>query len=503
MLSTAIIAFLPVAAAAGAVAATLRANARLTRLAAALEACIGDRGVTGSAMRRLTAAVASAREMLVELEHRAPRRHPVTGLETREIILARIAADGGIGSLGVIELHDFDALTAQDLSLADRVLRIFADKAVRMTGSDRLIAQIDRARIAIWFGGSGDPAREFEALCYALRDRIEAPGIDLIPRIATACVASDREGAEGNMLLSRAIAQLGRASAGVVGQGRHEDAELRLKLEHELRQAVARHQFSLRYQPFIDAGRGVVCGAEALIRWHHPELGLVSPAIFMPVVERTGLAEEIGLWVLDRAIADAAGWRHATGCDLKVAVNLSAHQLVRDSLDTVIDRMLARHGLGAELLELELTETVAAVDSTAALALFDRLRGRRIGIAIDDFGAGYSSLSYLKKLNFDKLKIDREFVTGVDTDRQSQAICQSIIALGRGLGITVLAEGAERVEEYVWLRRHGCRFFQGFFFSKPLDSSKFVAFVAAKDALSSKIDLGPNGLQHRVGASIA
>ena len=462
---------------------------------------------SGSPMRMLEQSVKAAAAMINDVGHRSDRRHPVTGLETRENLLAHIERSGS-GLLGVVEMYDFDALSASNVQNADAALRVFAQRAVRMTGGEHMVAQIDRARLAIWFEfrDGTDHAAEFNALCYALADRISGNGIDLLPKVRSGAVARENDAANGSALLARAIAEL---RDGSMPNGRKANTESaaeagkRIALEHDLRQAVARHQFTLHYQPFVDAEYARVSGVEALIRWHHPEHGAVSPEIFVPLMEKTGLAEEIGLWALDTAIADAAFWRRNALSDVKVAVNLSAHQLARADLDTVLARMLARHHLPCELLQLELTETVAAIDSCAAADLFGRLRAQGISISIDDFGAGYSSLSYLKKLSFDKLKIDREFVTSVDSDRQSQAICQSIIALGRGLGITILAEGVERVEEYLWLRRHGCRFFQGYYFSRPLPRSEFIVFAQDVDALLPKIDFGPTGLRKKIGAAVA
>lgn len=458
---------------------------------------------------RLHDAIAAARGVLDGVGHRMPRRHPLTGLDTREVLVERIGSCQTSALLGVIELGDFDALCARNVQMGDVVLKAFAARAKRMTPADRMIAQIDRARFAIWFDGEdlAESASVFSALCYALGSRIEADGLDLVPRIALWSTTLTGGSYSAQALLAQAAANIGRTDGYVTstdsGPANEGGTQLRLTLEQDLRQAVMRHQFELHYQPFIDAERGHVCGAEALIRWDHPELGRVAPSEFVPLVENTGLAEEVGLWVLDTAISDAATWAREGVSGVRVAVNLSAHQLKRPELDTIVARMTDRHALSAGMLELELTETVAALDCASASALFDRLRARKIAISIDDFGAGYSSLSYLKKLNFDKLKIDREFVTNVDTDRQSQAICQSIIALGRGLGITVLAEGVERHEEYVWLRRHGCRFFQGYYFSRPLDRAAFIAFAKRGSAVMTKASLGPGALLKKIKASVA
>jgi EAL domain-containing protein (putative c-di-GMP-specific phosphodiesterase class I) len=238
----------------------------------------------------------------------------------------------------------------------------------------------------------------------------------------------------------------------------------RYALEQDLRGALQNGEFELRYQPQVDAASGRVSGAEALLRWNSPRAGWSRRHLFIPVLESAGMIEEVGLWVLNASCREARTWHRLGQGPLTVAVNVSAHQLDRPDIHTLIKRTLERHSLRAGMLEIELTESAAAADVGRAARLFEALHGLGIHIAIDDFGTGFSSLSALRVLAFDKIKIDRQFVTDVEQRRDSQAICQSIIALGRGLGIRVLAEGVERQEEYLWLRRHGCSGVPGLLF---------------------------------------
>jgi EAL domain-containing protein (putative c-di-GMP-specific phosphodiesterase class I) len=233
-----------------------------------------------------------------------------------------------------------------------------------------------------------------------------------------------------------------------------------------------------------------VCGAEALLRWQHPERGFVSPARFVPVMEAIGLASEIGAWVLNAAVREASEWRARGFSELRMAVNVSGVQLERDDLPILVERTLQRHALTAGCLEIELTESVATSNADHCRRIFQQLRDMGVKLAVDDFGTGYSGFSSLRTLRFDKIKIDREFVSNVDTRSDSQAICQSIIALARGLGIRVLAEGVERQAEYAWLRRHGCHHFQGYYFSRPLDADRFAVFVRDTRALDRLLSLG-------------
>jgi EAL domain-containing protein (putative c-di-GMP-specific phosphodiesterase class I) len=256
-----------------------------------------------------------------------------------------------------------------------------------------------------------------------------------------------------------------------------EEARAAFGLEQDLASALVENQLHMVFQPVVDLSAGRLLGAEALLRWTHPTRGEISPAEFIPIAEANGLSDRFGLWVLNAACGAAKRWQDSGLGALKMAVNLSARQLLDPDLFDKITRTLARHRLSPSMLELELTETAAMGDPDAAARLFGRLREAGVSIAIDDFGSGYSSLSYLKKLPFDKLKIDREFVTDVDSKRESQAICKALIELGRGFDLKVLAEGVETKGEVNTLRRFGCSLFQGFYFSRPLSEEAFRALA--------------------------
>ena len=433
--------------------------------------------------RRLAPAVAAAADRLHELDHRVTQRHPLTGLPTREPLQARIdgdRADGEGGLLGVIAFGDYERLAAFDTGLADRVLATLIGRVVDMTGDGPMIAQIDRARVALWYGPAIPPASaraELNALRYALGQTLREGGHELIPRVTLGLAEAPHDGVRAPALITRAVAALGALAAPAADDDPIEAARADYAIEQGLRRAIARDEFELAFQPLIDLAAGRVTGAEALLRWRHPELGLVSPARFVPIAEGAGLADEIGLWVMNAAAREAKGWERAGLPGLRVAVNVSGHQLSRPDMRALVERTLARHALAPERFEIELTETVATGDVASAAALFASLREIGVKIAIDDFGTGFSSLSSIRRLAFDKLKIDREFVTDVDRRRDSQAICRSLIALGQGLGIRVLAEGVERAEEVDWLRSAGCRHFQGFHFSRPLPSLDFLSFA--------------------------
>ena len=262
------------------------------------------------------------------------------------------------------------------------------------------------------------------------------------------------------------------------------EAEARFSMEQALRQAIVRRELALFYQPVIDLNAGRVVGAEALLRWRHPELGSIPPAQFLPVLEQTGFIDEVGRWVLDTACRDAREFESLGLPGFRVGVNLSERQFRDPGLAPMVAAALQRHGLKPQRLELELTEASMMGDLKRTRETFDALAAIGVNVAIDDFGAGASSLGDLKSLTFSKLKIDRAFVTDVASRHDGQAICAALIELGRRLDIAVLAEGVETREEVEALRVLGCQLFQGFFFARPLPADKFVRKVADSDWLA-------------------
>ena len=248
----------------------------------------------------------------------------------------------------------------------------------------------------------------------------------------------------------------------------------RLQMEQDLRRALAREEFVLHYQPVVDLSIGQTVGAEALIRWQHPEQGLIPPGKFIGLAEQTGLIEPMGLWVMRQACLQVKDWNAAGLVGMKVAINLSARQFLDPDLIRHLDEALRVSGIDASQLEVELTETAAMANHDYTRVVFGKLRDLGVSIAIDDFGTGYASMSYLRKLPFDKLKIDREFVTNVHSTRDSQAICGALVTLANGLGLRVLAEGTESADEVRYLQLRGCDLYQGFYFSKPLAPAMFM-----------------------------
>ncbi|MBW4574021.1 MAG: EAL domain-containing protein [Aphanothece sp. CMT-3BRIN-NPC111] len=246
-----------------------------------------------------------------------------------------------------------------------------------------------------------------------------------------------------------------------------------LALEADLRHVLERAELEVYYQPQVNLCTGQIVGAEALLRWHHPERGMVSPATFIPLAEETGLIIPIGEWVLRTACAQTKAWQTVGFSYLRVAVNLSAYQFNQPNLIEKIDQILAETNFNPELLELELTESIIVHNPEAAIEIFNELKLLKIQISIDDFGTGYSSLGYLQQFPFDILKIDQCFVRNITHNTKNAIITTALIQLAHGLNLKVIAEGVETEAEQAFLCQHNCDAMQGYLFSRPLPAAEF------------------------------
>jgi EAL domain-containing protein (putative c-di-GMP-specific phosphodiesterase class I) len=239
-------------------------------------------------------------------------------------------------------------------------------------------------------------------------------------------------------------------------------------MERDLRRALPAGEFELHYQPVVNLARNEISGFEALIRWNHPEKGMVAPAAFIPLAEEIGFIVPLGEWVIRQACATAAQWPG----ELHVAVNISAVQFRSPGLLQVIVGALAASGLQPTRLEIEITETVLLQNKEATLAVLHQLRALGVRIAMDDFGTGYSSLTYLQSFPFDKIKIDRSFVKDITENTGSLNIVRAVAGLANGMGMTTIAEGVETREQLDKIRSEGCTEMQGFLFSRPLPAAE-------------------------------
>ena len=255
----------------------------------------------------------------------------------------------------------------------------------------------------------------------------------------------------------------------------------------DLARAITSEQFLAHYQPVVDIESRRIVGAEALIRWDHPQRGLVGPGLFIPLAEETGMISALGEWILDRACTDLAAWRADFGepmMDFTISVNLSVQQLHDDLIVTTVSDTLRRAGLPAERLVLEVTESTLITETDKIRATMQRLRAMGSRLAVDDFGTGYSSLGYIQQFDFDVLKIDKSFVDGLETGTSRQ-IVSAVLELARELGVRTIAEGIETEPQDAILQELGCRYGQGYLYSRPVAEADFRELLAVDRAIST------------------
>ena len=268
----------------------------------------------------------------------------------------------------------------------------------------------------------------------------------------------------------------------------HEEISRRMKMESYMRKAIKNREFFVEYQPLVESSTQKIIGAEALVRWNHPELKIIPPLDFIPVAEDTGMILEIGEIVLETAIRQMEQWHKKGYENLKISVNISAVQLLQSNLEKTIDDIIKSTGFDPNSLQLELTESTLMQNIDLASTLLHNFKAKNIKIAIDDFGTGYSSLSYLKKLPIDSLKIDQSFIRNIETDKSDKIIVDTVIAMGHSLGMEVVAEGIEDEVQKNYLQDRKCDILQGYFFGKSLSKDDFEALLKGELKLSQNID---------------
>jgi EAL domain-containing protein (putative c-di-GMP-specific phosphodiesterase class I) len=257
----------------------------------------------------------------------------------------------------------------------------------------------------------------------------------------------------------------------------HERIRRRMELETSLRLALERSEFELHYQPQVDLASGTIQGVEALLRWRHPEKGLIAPSQFIAFAEETGLIVPIGEWVLQHACRQNRAWQEAGLPRIPVSVNMSAKQCEQPDVDRVVSRALDDAGLEARYLELEITESISMANPDESVPLMRRLKDTGVALSIDDFGTGFSNLSYLRRFPVDRLKIDLSFVREITTDPSSLAISEAIITMSHSLNLKVVAEGVETEGQLQLLGARHCDMIQGYFFSPPVTAEAFARLM--------------------------
>jgi diguanylate cyclase (GGDEF)-like protein/PAS domain S-box-containing protein len=421
----------------------------------------------------------------------------LTGLPNRMALLMRLAQllpearrHGWKIAMMFLDLDRFkiinDTLGHQ---VGDELLREVACRLSAVVRETDFVARLGGDEFVIILPGissAADAAVVAGKAIGALSSAIEANGHELhtSPSIGISLFPDD--GPDGDTILKNADTAMYHAKAAGRNNFQFFATEMnqitseRLNIEHKLRHAIARNELALCFQPQFLAGDREPIGVEALLRWHHPTDGMISPARFIPVAEETGIIVEIGEWVLATACREMKRWIDAGLKPLRMAVNVSARQLRRRDFCETVANALTLSGLPAELLELEITESSVMENPQEAILILERLGRMGVTLAIDDFGTGYSSLAYLKLFPIDHLKIDRSFVADIETDLNDRAIAFGTIALAHSLGLKVIAEGVETEDQLELLRTNGCDEVQGFLLSKPLYSAAAFTFLHAR-----------------------
>jgi diguanylate cyclase (GGDEF)-like protein/PAS domain S-box-containing protein len=375
--------------------------------------------------------------------------------------------------------------------VGDELLKAVAARIRSCIKPTDLIARLGGDEFAVIQTAVGDRAEVVEFVTRihdAIRQPYQCLGHHLATDASIGIALAPQDGTELDQLIKNA--DLAMYGAKAEGRRTHRffepdmdaRAKARLTMEQDLRQAMVDGDFEIHYQPLVDLESNEVSGCEALLRWRHPERGMVSPAEFIPLAEDTGLINELGDWVMQTACAEAAAWPS----HVRLAVNVSPVQLKSPTLALRITGALATSGLSPDRLEIEITEAVLIHDDETALVILHQLRAIGVRIALDDFGTGFSSLSYLKRFPFDKIKIDRCFVSDIEVDG-SAAIVQAVVNIAASRNMTTTAEGVETEAQRQVLRELGCTQMQGYLFSKPRPASEIrpLLGVAGEDARAS------------------
>jgi diguanylate cyclase (GGDEF)-like protein len=367
-------------------------------------------------------------------------------------------------------------------SIGDALLCAVTERLQRIVAAGDTVARLggDEFAIVESHASPGSASELAGKIIEALVDPFDVLGHQMVIGTSIGIAMAPTDGKVPDQLLRNADMALYRAKAD--GRGTYHffepqmDAQMqeRRRLELDLRKALVANQFELYYQPLVDAGSRDVSGFEALLRWNHPERGVIGPDDFIPVAEEIGLVAPLGDWVLKQACRDAAHWP----AKLTVAVNLSAAQFRNPMLPLSVVAALGQSGLAPARLELEITESVLLQDDRAVLDALHQFRSLGVRICMDDFGTGYSSLSYLRSFPFDKIKIDRSFVHELGRKPDCAAIIRAVMQLGSSLGMITTAEGVETEEQFDILRAEGCMQLQGFLFSKPVPSAEIPLLLA-------------------------
>ena len=426
----------------------------------------------------------------------------LTGLPNRSLLKDRLSQAllfarryNRWATVAFVDLDNFKVINdSLGHNAGDELLKNVARKMVECVRSTDTVVRIGGDEFVVLLFDQEKSLELVAAIVRNLQVAIAAPfeiaGHTLRVSSSIGVANYPNDGDDADALLANADAamyrakELGRDNFQFYGPEMNVKVHDRFLLQEELRNAVARDEFMLHYQPQVDLRANRIFAVEALVRWRHPARGLISPLSFIPVAEETGLIVEIGNWVLREACRQNKAWQDAGLPPLTVSVNVSARQFQDRRLVKSVAEALRDSGLDPSRLELELTESLIMQDAKLAVATMRELQGLGVQISIDDFGVGYSSLSALKTFPIARLKIDKSFINGLPNDEHDKAVASAVISLGQKLRLRVIAEGVETPEQIAYLRENNCDEIQGYCFSKPIEAGELAALLAKQGSLT-------------------
>lgn len=449
--------------------------------AAILEFCRGIARLVGLSIDR---------EMAEQEVQRLANTDHLTGLPNRVALdrrLAEMMSDGYPSrefSLGFIDLDNFKLINdSLGHGAGDALLKAIAQRLIIAVGAGGYVARLGGDEFVVVNSGCLDFKAHMQDLCRELGRPIRIGGTDFHVTCSVGFARYPQDGTRADELFAKAdmamyrAKEAGRNGIKAFSQDMAESVRQKLQRSEELRRAIVADQFILHYQPQYDISSAKITGAEALVRWHHPEYGLLAPLEFIPLAEETGLIVELGDLILKKAVSQARQWQDQGFVPFRMGVNLSARQFEASDLVPKVAAFLAQANLDPRWLEVEITESTIMRDNDNSISQMRELASLGISVALDDFGTGYSSLSNLKRFPISRIKIDRAFITDLPSDTDSAAITSAIISMSRQLGLQTIGEGVENEAQAAFLAAAGCNEAQGFLYGKPVPAEAFTAHL--------------------------
>jgi len=441
----------------------------------------------------------------------------LTGLPNRVLMDDRISQSIGVAhrleQVFAVLMLDLDRFKMVNDSLGHRAGdELLKEVSLRLKSVVREVDSVTRLGgdefvVIVAPGSEPNAAHQVAArIIEAMRPPVRIADVEIHTSASVGIAFYPNDGADIETLLARADAAMysakerGRNAVQCFMPGMDTATQEKMRLENDMRIALEQNQFELHYQPKVNTATGVMHGAEALLRWHHPVRGAIPPAEFIPIAEESGLIESLGGWVVREACLQARAWQDQGLPPIRVAVNLSPSQFRQGNIVAIIREALQDARLEPQFLEVELTESTVMSDPEESIVILEELSGMGVLVSVDDFGTGYSSMSYLRRLPIDKLKIDRSFISEVASRSEDALIVRAIVSLAHSLRLKVVAEGVESPEQLEFLKTLGCDQYQGYYYSAALSASQFEELARSRQRPAPAADFDPGRTHSKLSA---